>query len=185
VLTHAELVGWAGTDQVVHADPETVALWSIPEEQKALLVDVGVPVAPQLIEYAALQHEAAPRLVTNDGRRLYQLTANHHGNQVPGLLWAFGVEPATGTVYYVLPDGEPWFANSSIELWLRCLHYYGLNLARSGVLEHGDAWEEAEEGSAIAYFHRLAAEVKQIDPPAFDGPSSHQIWPEVLELWYW
>ncbi|WP_406500719.1 SUKH-4 family immunity protein [Streptomyces sp. NBC_00846] len=100
-------------------------------------------------------------------------------------MWAFGVEPRTGTVYYVLPGGEPWFANSSVELWLKCLHHYGLNLTQSNILETGDELEEQEEGAVPAYFHRLAAEVKEIDPAAFDGPSSHLIWPEILELWYW
>lgn len=185
MLTHEQLVSWAGADNVGRADPVVVAKWLIPDGQKAMLVDVGVPVAHELIEYPALQLEAAPQLATNDGRRLYQLTANHHGNLVPGLLWAFGVEPRTGTVYYVLPGGEPWFANSSVELWLMCLHHYGLSLAQSKILETGDALEEQEEGAAVACFHRLAAEVKEIDPDAFDGPSSHLIWPEILELWYW
>ncbi|MFI0012844.1 SUKH-4 family immunity protein [Streptomyces globisporus] len=185
MLTYDELVGWAGAENVGRADPGALEHWLIPDDQKAILVDVGVPVAHQLIEYPALQPEAAPQLATNDGRQLYQLTANHHRNLVPGLLWAFGVEPRTGTVYYVLPGGEPWFANSSVELWLTCLHHYGLNLTQSNILDIGDELEEQEEGSALAYFHRLAAEVKEIDPAAFDGPSSHLIWPEILELWYW
>ncbi|MFE0460948.1 SUKH-4 family immunity protein [Kitasatospora sp. NPDC058965] len=185
MLTHAALVDWAGAEHVVRADPDTVAPWLLPDEQKALLVEVGVPAAHDLIERAALQSGAAPQLATTDGRRLYQLTANHHGHPASDVLWAFGVEPITGTVYYVLPGGEAWFANSSIERWLACLHHYGLNLARSRVLELGDGWEEQEAGSAIAYFHRLAAEVREIDPAAFAGSSSHLIWPEVLELWYW
>jgi hypothetical protein len=185
VLTYDELVSWAGAGNVERADLRAVGKWLISEDHKAMLVDVGVPVAHQLIEYAALQREATPQLATNDGRCLYQLTANHHRNLVPGLLWAFGVEPRTGMVYYVLPGGEPWFANSGIELWLKCLHHYGLNLAQSNILEPGDTLEEQEEGAALAFFHRLAAEVKEIDPVAFEGPSPQLIWPEILERWYW
>ncbi len=183
--TYDDLVSWAGAQNVTRAEPTTVANWLISDDQKALLVHVGVPAAHQLIEYAAIQPEATPRLATNDGRSLYQLTGNHQRNLVPGLLWAFGVEPDTGSVYYVLPNGEPWYANSSIHLWLKCLHHYGHSLHQSDILARGEELEEQEEGAALAYFHRLADEVKQIDPTAFAGPNPHLIWPETLELWYW
>src|SRR5580700_986044 len=103
--TYDDLVRWAGVENVARAELATVARWQVPARQSLLLAEVGVPAAPQLIEYAAIQPEEAPRLATDDGRLLYQLTGNHHGNLVPGLLWAFGVEPNTGTVYYVLPGG--------------------------------------------------------------------------------
>jgi hypothetical protein len=183
--TYDDLVRWAGVENVARAEPATVARWQVPARHSLLLAEVGVPAAPQLIEYAAIQPEEAPRLATDDGRLLYQLTGNHHGNLVPGLLWAFGVEPNTGTVYYVLPGGEPWYANADIDLWLNCLHHYGRSLHESNIYERGDEMEEQEEGSALAYFHQLAAEVRQIDPSAFAGNSSHLIWPEILELWYW
>ncbi|MDH6580446.1 hypothetical protein [Kitasatospora sp. MAP5-34] len=43
----------------------------------------------------------------------------------------FGVEPGAGHVYYVLLDGDAWFANTSIELWLKTLHHYGQHVSRS------------------------------------------------------
>jgi len=168
--TYDDLVSWAGPGNVVRADSATVVDWLIPDDQKRLLVDVGVPTAPQLIEYAAIQSEAWPRLATNDGRSLYQLKANHERNLVPGLLWAFGVEPNVGTVYYVLPGGDPWYANASIDLWLRCLHHYGRSLHQSDILNRGDELEAQQEGSALAYFHQLAAEARQIDPPPSKDP---------------
>ena len=41
------------------------------------------------------------------------------------MTWSFGAEPETGIVYYVLPDGQAWFGNSSIDHWLRTLHHDG------------------------------------------------------------
>lgn len=86
--TYADLVDWAGAENVVRADPVDVAGRKIPEEHKALLVNIGVPLAENLIEDVVFQPEAEPGLLTRDGRRLYRLTKNHHGDLVPGLLWA-------------------------------------------------------------------------------------------------
>ncbi|MET7682317.1 hypothetical protein [Streptomyces sp. NPDC005423] len=47
------------------------------------------------------------------------------------LEWSFGVEPGTRTVHYILPQDEARFANSSIDLWLRTLHHYGLHVSES------------------------------------------------------
>ncbi|MFI0772429.1 SUKH-4 family immunity protein [Streptomyces sp. NPDC021218] len=117
-----------------------------------------------MIEYV-LQVEAAPILQTSADGWLYRLTQNHHGDLVPGLQWSFGVQPGTGTVYYVLPEGEAWFANSSIGLWLRTLHHYGLHVSESEILSDPDDRED----EALAELGVLADELKNIDPPAFDG----------------
>jgi hypothetical protein len=111
---------------------------------------------------------------------LFRLTQNHHGGLVPGLQWSFGVEPGTGTVYYVLPQDEAWFANSSVTLWLQSLHYYGLRVSQSDILSDPDDREE----EALAELSLLAAELKTIDPPAFDGYSGF-IWAEFLDRWLW
>ncbi|WP_374200287.1 hypothetical protein [Streptomyces sp. AC555_RSS877] len=55
---------------------------------------------------------------------------------------SFGVEPGTGTVHYVLPQGEAWFANSSIDLWLQTLHHYGLHVSESEILSDPDDRED-------------------------------------------
>jgi len=98
MLTYDGLVSWAGMENVTRAEPATVARWQIPERQSLLLAEVGVPTVTQLVEYAAIQPEEAPRLATNDGRLFYQVTGDRHCDLVPGLLWAFGVEPNTGAV---------------------------------------------------------------------------------------
>ncbi|MGW2102810.1 SUKH-4 family immunity protein [Streptomyces olivaceoviridis] len=180
MTTFDELTAWAGTGNVTRADSAVVSGWQIPEDQKALLVDVGIPIVDQLIEHVSFQVEAAPALQTSDGRSLYRLTRNHHGDLVPGMEWSFGVEPRTGTVHYVLPQGEAWFANSSIDLWLRTLHHYGLHVSESEILSDPDDRED----EALVELSMLADELKKIDPPAFGGYNGF-IWAELLDRWLW
>lgn len=180
MTTFDELTAWAGTGNVTRADSAVVSGWQIPEDQKALLVDVGIPVVDQLIEYVSFQVEAAPALQTSDGGSLYRLTRNHHGDLVPGMEWSFGVKPGTGTVHYVLPQGEAWFANSSIDLWLRTLHHYGLHVSESEILSDPDDRED----EALAELSMLADGLKKIDPPAFDGYNGF-VWAEFLDRWLW
>ncbi|MEU0950142.1 SUKH-4 family immunity protein [Streptomyces canus] len=180
MLTYEELTAWAGSEHVTRADPADLARWRIPEHQKSLLVNIGVPVVDQLIEHAAFQAEPDPALRTASGTALHQLSQNHHGNLVPGLQWAFGVEPDTGKVYYVLPDGEAWFANSSIDLWLQTLHHYGRHVSKSPILNDPDEHED----EALAELRELAEELKEIDPPAFEGYVGF-IWAEFLDRWLW
>ncbi|MEQ8144035.1 SUKH-4 family immunity protein [Streptomyces sp. OP7] len=180
MTTYDELTGWAGTGNVTRADSAVVSGWRIPEDQKALLVDVGIPLVDQLIECVSFQVEAAPALQTSDGRSLYRLTRNHHGNIVPGMEWSFGAEPGTGMVHYVLPQGEAWFANSSIDVWLRTLHHYGRRVSESEILSD----PEDREDEALAELGMLADELKKIDPPAFDGYTGF-IWAEFLDRWLW
>lgn len=99
---------------------------------------------------------------------------------MPGLQWAFGVEPDTGKVHYVLPDGEAWFANSSIDLWLQTLHHHGRRVSQSPILNDPDEHED----EALAELSELADELKAIDPPAFEGYIDF-IWAEFLDRWLW
>ncbi|MFL5993099.1 MAG: SUKH-4 family immunity protein [Streptomyces sp.] len=180
MTTYDELTAWAGAENVKKADPDIVAGWQIPEVQKALLIDVGIPIVDQLIEYVSLQSEAEPALQTTSRGPLYRLPQNHHGGLVPDLEWSFGVEPGTGTVYYVLPRDEAWFANSSISLWLQSLHHYGLRVTESDILSDPDDRED----EALAELSLLADELRKIDPPAFDGYIGF-IWAEFLDRWLW
>jgi hypothetical protein len=180
VPTYEDLAAWAGAGHVTRADPETLAGWRIPGDQKSMLVNVGVPAVGHLIEDVTFQPDPDPALQTAAGNLLYRLTSNHHGNLVPGLQWSFGAEPDTGTVFYVLPNGEAWFANSSISLWLRTLHQYGLHVSQSPILSDPDDHED----EALAELRELAEELKEIDPPAFEGYLGF-IWPEFLERWLW
>ena len=178
--TFDDLAAWAGADCVTRAQPETLEHWRLAAADKAMLVHTGIPQVDQLIETAFLQTEPEPALHTASGRLLYRLTENHHGNTVPGLTWSFGVEPETGTVYYVLPDGEDWFANTSIDLWLRTLHHYGRYVHQSPTLSDPDP----NEDKALAELRELADQLRHIDPPAFDGYLGY-IWAEFLERWLW
>ncbi len=180
MLTFDDLAAWAGAEHVIQADPTAVAGWQIPEDQKLMLVDIGVPVVDQLIEHVDFQTGPRPALQTSSGTPLYRLTRNHHRNIRPGLQWAFGAEPRTGKVFYVLPDGEAWFANSTIGLWLRTLHHYGLHVSQSPILHDPGQ----DEDQALAELRKLAEELKEIDPPAFAGYHGF-IWPEFLERWLW
>jgi hypothetical protein len=165
VLTFDDLAAWAGAEYVIRADPAAVANWQIPEDQKLILVAVGVPVVDQLIEHVDFQAGPRPALGTRSETSLYRLTRNHHGNIRPGLLWAFGAEPGTGKVFYVMPDGDAWFANSTIGLWLQALHHYGLRVSQSPILHDPGQ----DEDRALAEIRELAQELKWIDPPAFAG----------------
>jgi hypothetical protein len=180
VLTFDDLAARAGAEHVTRADPATVAGWQIPENQKLILISTGVPAVDQLIEYTDFQTEPGPVLQTSSDTPLYRLTRNHHHGIRPGLQWAFGAEPHTGKVFYVLPDGEAWFANSTIGLWLRTLHHYGLRVSQSAILSDPDR----DEDQALAELRELAAELKKIDPPAFADDLGF-IWPEFLERWLW
>ncbi|MCX5096545.1 SUKH-4 family immunity protein [Streptomyces sp. NBC_00365] len=100
---------------------------------------------------------------------------------------SFGVAPETGAVYYVMPPGDAWFANSSIELWLRTLHHYGRHVTKSELLsEPGGPEEEylseVDEERTLAELARLAEELRKIDPAAFHGYTGF-IWPELLDRW--
>ncbi|MGP4103554.1 SUKH-4 family immunity protein [Nonomuraea sp. KM90] len=180
MLTFEDLAGWAGAERISRADPDIAAGWRIPEGQKSLLVNVGVPVVDQLIEYVDFQADPDPVLQTTSGISLYRLTGNHHGDIASGLRWAFGAEPHTGRVCYVLPDGEAWFANSTIGHWLRTLHYYGLHVSQSPILNDADDHED----EALAELAELAQKLKEMDPPAFEGYRGF-IWAEFLDRWLW
>ncbi|MFE9045857.1 SUKH-4 family immunity protein [Streptomyces sp. NPDC007818] len=103
--------------------------------------------------------------------------------------FSFGVEPETGTVCFVLPDGEAWFANSGVGVWLDVLRHYGTRVTASELLSEPDGPEEylseEEEERAFAELNRLAEELQEIDPAAFDGYEGF-LWPGLLDRWlYW
>lgn len=78
----------------------------------------------------------------------------------------------------MLPNGEAWFVNSSISLCLTTLHHYGRHVHQSQVPAEADERED----EAPDELRQLAEELKQIDPPAFDGHHGC-IWAEVLDRW--
>lgn len=184
MATYDQLTEWAGLGHVTRAGRDVVAGWRIPGFMKAQLVEVGIPVAPRLIERVATQSEAEPALLTSRGS-LYRLT--EQADPVDQAEWSsFGVEPETGTVHFVMPDGEAWFANSGVGVWLDALHHYGSRVTSSELLREPEGSEkylsEGEEERAFAELNRLAEELKEIDPAAFDGYEGF-LWPGLLDRW--
>ncbi|MDX3573760.1 SUKH-4 family immunity protein [Streptomyces sp. ID05-47C] len=184
MATYDHLIEWAGLRHVTRAGRDVVGGWRIPGSMKALLVEVGIPVAPRLIEQVAMQSEAEPALLTSRGP-LYRLTEQVDPDDQAERS-SFGVEPETGVVYFVMPDGEAWFANSGVGVWLDVLHRYGSRVKASELLSEPDGPEEylseEEEEQAFAELNHLAEELKEIDPAAFNGYEGF-LWPGFLDRW--
>ncbi|MGW1846865.1 SUKH-4 family immunity protein [Streptomyces sp. NPDC001966] len=184
MATYDQLTEWAGPGHVTRAGRGVVANWRIPNFMKAQLVEVGIPVAPRLIERVVMQSEADPVLLTSRGP-LYCLTEDTDPS-TPAERSSFGVEPETGAVYFVMPDGQAWFANSGVDVWLDVLHRYGSRVTASELLSEPDGPEEylseEEEEQAFAELNRLAEELKEVDPAAFNGYEGF-LWPGLLDRW--
>lgn len=184
MATCDQLTEWAGLGHVTRVGRDVVAGWRIPEFMKSQLVEVGIPVAPRLIERVVMQNEADPVLRTSRGP-LYRLTEDTDPYTPAERSW-FGVEPETGAVYFVMPDGEAWFANSGVDVWLDVLHRYGRRVTASELLGEPDGPEEyfseEEEERAFAELNQLAEELKEIDPAAFNGYEG-LLWPAHLDRW--
>lgn len=184
MATYDQLTEWAGPGHDTRARREVVAGWRIPDFMKVQLVEVGIPAAPHLIERVAIQSEGDPALLTSRGP-LYRLTEQADPDE-PAERSSFGVEPETGAVYFGMPDGEAWFANSSVDVWLDVLDRYGSCVTASEFLGEPDSPEEylseEEEEHALAELNRLAEELKEIDPAAFKGYEGF-LWPGLLDRW--
>jgi hypothetical protein len=184
MATYDQLTEWAALGHVTRAGRDAVAGWRIPGFMKAQLVEVGIPVAPRLIERVVMRSNAQPALLTSRGP-LYRLTEQADPDDQAERS-SFGVEPETGAVYFVMPDGEAWFANSGVGVWLNVLHCYGSRVKASELLSEPDGPEEylseEEEERAFAELNRLAEELKEIDPAAFNGYEGF-LWPGLLDRW--
>ncbi|MGA4980128.1 SUKH-4 family immunity protein [Streptomyces cinereoruber] len=184
MATYDQLTEWAGLGHVTRAGHNIVAGWRISDFAKAQLVEVGIPLAPRLIERVVMQSEAEPVLLTSRGP-LYRLTEQADPDDQAERS-SFGVEPEIGAVYFVMPDGEAWFANSGVDVWLNVLHCYGSRVTASKLLSEPDGSEEylpeEEEERAFAELNRLAEELREIDPAAFNGYEG-SLWPGLLDRW--
>ena len=80
-----------------------------------------------------------------------------------------------------MPDGDAWFANSSVTSWVQCLHHYGLRVDTCDLLLNSDCHEEE---AVLAELRELAAELEEFDPAAFEGYLGF-IWAEFLTRWLW
>ncbi|WP_406504072.1 SUKH-4 family immunity protein [Streptomyces sp. NBC_01602] len=184
MTTYDQLTGWAGLGHVTRARRDVVAGWRVPDLVKVQLIEVGIPIAPRLIERVVIQGGADPALNTSRGP-LYRLTEQADPDE-PAERSSFGVEPETGAVYFVMSDGEAWFANASVWAWLDVLHGYGSCVTASELLSEPEGPEEClseeEEERAFAELNRLAEELKEVDPAAFDGYEGF-LWPGLLDRW--
>ncbi|GHE75813.1 hypothetical protein GCM10014715_33260 [Streptomyces spiralis] len=71
-----------------------------------------------------LQRGTEPKLPTADGRLLYLMAEDQISDRPNAVLTsAWAMQPDTGAVHHIQPDGEPWFASSSVVLWSQCLHH--------------------------------------------------------------
>ncbi|MEU7068488.1 SUKH-4 family immunity protein [Streptomyces sp. NPDC046161] len=86
----------------------------------------------------------------------------------------------------VPPTSPPHPQNSGIGEWLDVLHCYGSRVKASDLLNEPDGPEEylseEEEERAFAELNRLAEELKEIDPAAFNGYEGF-LWPGLLDRW--
>ncbi|MFJ3963997.1 SUKH-4 family immunity protein [Streptomyces sp. NPDC090036] len=184
MTTYDQLTEWAGLDRVTRAGRDVVAAWRIPDSMKAQIVEVGIPVTPRLIERVVLQNGGDPVLLTSRGP-LCLLTEEADPYEPAGRS-SFGVEPVTGAVYFVAPDGEARFANSGVGLWLDVLHVTAAASPPQSFSARPDGPEEflseEEEEQAFAELDRLTEELKEIDPAAFDGYED-LLWPGLLDRW--
>ncbi|MEW1861568.1 SUKH-4 family immunity protein [Streptomyces sp. NPDC088194] len=118
---------------------------------------------------------------TDRGDLLYPLS-EFWDPHFPGKVWGlFGAEPGTGFVHYVGADGVSRHANSSVVLWVQCLHHYGLRTDTSDLLLNPDSHEEDD---VLAELDRLKGELGEFDPAAV-GDSNDQLWAVHLDRWLW
>ncbi|MGD1221707.1 SUKH-4 family immunity protein [Streptomyces krungchingensis] len=181
-LTYEDLVDWAGGQGVTRAKVSEVGDWRIPDADKAVLTEVGIPHTVDTPLTPVCFQGPQPSLSTTDGRLLYRV-AERQLSDLPddALTSSWAVEPDTGRVYCVQPDGEPWFANSSLVLWVQSLHHYGLRVDTCDLLLNAG---DHEEDAVLAELEELAAELEECDPPAFAGYQGY-IWAEFLGRWLW
>ncbi|MFI9559520.1 hypothetical protein [Nonomuraea endophytica] len=124
MLTFRDLASWAGTQRVIHVERTAIAAWQIPREPEADTHQHRHP-HRRSAHRARRPPDRVPSHANDDFRTALQA---HHDGIKAGLTWSFGTQLHTGIVCYVLPKSDAWFANFTIDLWLRTLHHYGVGL---------------------------------------------------------
>lgn len=99
-----QLTSWKSPGRVTRLRREDVAGRPISDAMKGQLAQAGIPVTPRPTEHVTALAEDDPSLFASGGplHRLTEQTAPDAPAERP----SFGVEPETGTVHFVLPDGE-------------------------------------------------------------------------------
>ncbi|MEV6260088.1 SUKH-4 family immunity protein [Streptomyces sp. NPDC051784] len=140
MATFDQLTEWACPRRVTRASPDVVAARRIPDRAKAQLVEVGIPATPRLIERVVMRSGTEPALFTSRGP-LYRLTQQADPDDQDERS-SFGVAPGTGAVYFVTPNGEAWFTDSGVGVWLDVLDRYGSLITAAELLGEPDGAEE-------------------------------------------
>ncbi|WP_198153913.1 SUKH-4 family immunity protein [Catenuloplanes japonicus] len=169
-----QLESWAGRGCVARANETDVALWRIPQSEKAALIFSGVPLLGGIVEEVSF-HAASS---------MYRLAFESNGGSAH-TAWEYGAVPGTGEVRLWRSDGRGGssFVNSSISQWLCALHLVGTCFAESAALGRYDESVEAED-QAVAELADLLRRIEAIDPAAIaDGDHERQFWPAVLDRW--
>ncbi|MBM9504035.1 SUKH-4 family immunity protein [Actinacidiphila acididurans] len=180
-LAYEDLCDWAGEEHVERADPDGVRDWDLPDADKAVLTRVGVPHLDRLVSRTYLRDGSCPMIRTDSGGLLYPLAEFRHP-RFPDRAWGlFGAEPGTGVVHHVGADGVSRRANSSVVLWVQCLHHCGIRTDSSDVLLNPDRREEED---VLTELQRLKGELGEFDPAAI-GDSNDGLWAVHLDRWLW
>jgi hypothetical protein len=162
-----------------------VARWDIPDSDRELLLDSGLPRGVGHLIRASVQEEAEPALDLPGIGPAYRVASLVWSSRQPPTPYAhFGVQRHSGKVYLGYKD-DPWspgegaadfrsdveFVNSSVSCFLRFLHGTALAFAA----DHGgaicldrppDDYAADDEAVWRAYLASLKR-LRELDPPAF------------------
>ncbi|MGN0118189.1 MAG: hypothetical protein ACI39M_11995 [Streptomyces albidoflavus] len=140
-MTYGQLNECAGPGHFMRVGRDVAVGWKIPGFMKAQLVEVGIPVAPRLVEQVVMQSEADPVLLTSRGPLYCRMGG--HGS------------PAQGSAC-----GSTSFVVTAV-----ALQPQSFSASRTALRSTA----EEEEERAFAELNRLAEELKEVDPAAFNG----------------
>jgi SUKH-4 immunity protein len=158
VIASEDIIEWAGPDGIARAKPEAVSKWDISDEEKEVLLHVGLPRQVGSFFEASIQEQEEPAVTSKTHGALYRIG------------WDLGAHIAVGRgfsgVFAIYPDGElPVFVNNTLVHLAIFLHETGKTC--------GDRTWMSEEDWVIAVAN-LKARLLEVDPPAL--PSDLQSW---------
>lgn len=154
MATYEQLTEWAGLGHVTRAGRGDVAGWRIPGFAKAQLIEVGIPLAPRLIERVVIR----ARLIRSCSRPrgpLYRLTEQvDPDEQTEGVIVRRRARNRGGLLRHAGWGGV--VRQRRVRLWFDVLHRYGSRVTASELLSEPDGPEEylSEEEEVRAFAER-------------------------------